>query len=244
MLFNLPRIGIAALVALGLAACSGQSTVPSSAPQAFAPDAVSMAPLTMRATFGDTVLPNAASPCNVGIWYFKASCVAATIKSSPNKVALQAYETYALTLSFPKSNAKNAEFLLGLGTSSKDISGSFDGAKFPDYGTLPCITLKGKTTKCPGKAFLYLFIANASAGTVTFPSIPGASVTTTGAFPGAKSCSAILMHMNSATKPTPDAWILLPGSAKPVGKTVSVPGFPGGFGFPTYTFTVVGFICQ
>jgi hypothetical protein len=243
MHFKLPRIGLAAIVALGIAACSGQSTVPSAAPQAQSPDAVSLAPQTMHATFGDAISPNAKSPCDVGIWFFAGSCVAATIKSSPTKVALKPFKTYALSLSFPKSNAKNASFLLGVGTSSKDITGKFDGVKFPDYGSIPCATAKGKVVKCPGKAFLYLFVANASSGTVTFPSIPGASITTTGTFPGTKSCSAVSIHINS-TSGKPDAWVLLPGSVKPAGSTVSVPGAKGAFGFPTHTFTVLGFTCK
>ncbi len=243
MQFKLPRIGLAALVALGLAACSGQSTIPSAAPQALAPDAVSMAPQTMRATFGDAISPDAKSPCDVGIWFFTGSCVKATIKSSPTKVALKPFKSYALSLSFAKSNVKNATFLIGDGTGSKDITGTFNGAKFPNYGSIPCASTKGKVVKCTGKAFLYLFVANASSGTVTFPSIPGASITTTGTFPGTKSCSAILISIDTKSG-KPNAWILLPGSVKPDGSTVAVPASKGGFSFPTHTFTVLGFTCR
>jgi hypothetical protein len=245
MHFKLPRIGVAALVALGLAACSAQSTVPSAAPQAFAPDLVSMAPLTMHAaSFGDAVSPDAKSPCNLGssIWYFKGSCVLAAIKSAPNSVSLKAYKTYALTLSFAKSNSNNSQFILGEGTSSKDITGSFAGEKFPTYGSVPCYTIKGKVATCTGKAFLYVFVANAGANTVTFPGVPGASVTTTGAFPGTKSCSAVQIANDKTGKPV--GWYLLPGSVKPTATKVSVKGFKGAFSFPTHTFTVVGFTCQ
>jgi hypothetical protein len=246
MQFRLPRIGVAALFALGLAACSGQSTVPSAAPQVLGPDMLSTAALTMHAApFGDAISPDAKSPCDLGtsIWYFKGTCVLAAIKSSPNTVALKAYKTYTLSLSFPKSDAKNTPFILGEGTSSKDITGTYSGSKFPDYGSVPCYTTKGKTAKCTGKGFLYLFVANAATtGSVTFPSVPGASITTTGSFPGTKSCSATQLAFTSSGQVA--GWYLPTGSAKPAGKTVSVPGFKGAFAFKAHTFSVVGFTCQ
>lgn len=238
-----PRVGIAALVALGLAACSGQSTVPSAAPQAPSDGMVSTAQLITHAVpFGDAISPDAKSPCDVGIWYFTGSCVAADIKSSPNKVTLKAYKTYALTINFPKSNANNGEFILGVGTSSKDITGTLSGAAFPDYGSLPCYTYQGKKSKCTGKPFLYLFFANASPKKVTFPSaLPSESITTTGAFPGTKSCGYIQMAYANGNLV---GWFLPAGNAKPVGRTVSIPGFPGKAVFKSRTFTVIGFACR
>jgi hypothetical protein len=243
MNFKFPRVGIAALVALGLAACSGQSTVPSAAPQALGDGMVSTSPLNTHAVpFADAIAPNAKSPCDVGIWYFTGSCVAANIKSSPNKVALKSYKTYALTINFPKSNAGNGEFILGVGTSSKDITGTFSGAPFPDYGSVPCFTSQGKKAKCTGKPFLYLFFANASSKKVTFPSaLPSESITTTGAFPGTKSCGYIDMAYSGNTLV---GWFLPAGNTKPVGKTVTIPGFPGKASFKSRTFTVIGFTCR
>jgi hypothetical protein len=245
MYFKFPRIGVAALVAIGLAACSGQSTVPSAAPQAPGADMVSTAPLTTHAmSFGDAIAPDAKSPCDIAtIWYFRGSCVAANIKSSPNKVTLKAYKTYALTINFPKSNANNGEFILGVGTSSKDITGTLSGDKFPDYGSIPCYTSKGKSAKCAGKAFLYLFFANASTtNTVKFPSLPSETITTTGAFPGTKSCGSTQMAYD--TNGNLVGWFLPGPNAKPSGNAATIPAFPGKAKLGPRTFTIIGFACQ
>lgn len=242
MHFKLPQVGIAALVAIGLAACSGQSTVPSAAPQAFAPEAAS-AQLSMHSSFADALIANAASPCKIkGFWYFKGTCVAAKIKSSPGKLTLTAYKGLTLTLGFTKSNAANAVFLLGEGTSSADITGAFAKTKFPDYGTVPCVTTAGKTAKCIGKAFLYLLVANASTVAVTFQSLPSATITTTGAFPGTKKCGVAGMGFSSTGIPA--GWFLLPANAKPAGTKVAFPAAKGSFSFNPQTFTVLGFTCE
>jgi len=243
MHFRFSRIGVAALVAFALAACSGgQSAVPSAAPQALAPDMTSTAPLAMR-TFPFAISPDAKSPCDLGssIWYFRGSCVNTPIKSAGNKVALKAYKTYALTLTFPKSNAANGDFLLGEGTSSKDITGKFKGAAFPEYGTA-CYTTKGKSTTCTGSAVLYLFFANNSKNSVVFPSIPNATIATTGAFPGKKSCSMIQIAQDTSGNFV--GWYLLTGSGKISGKTVSIPGMVTKSSFAPMTFTVFGYTCQ
>ncbi|HTA40417.1 MAG TPA: hypothetical protein VK760_15135 [Candidatus Acidoferrales bacterium] len=237
MHLKLSRFGIAALVAVALGACSGQSSVPSAGPQSVGPDKASIAPFAMQAMpFGHAISPDAASPCNVGIWYFRGSCVAVDIPSKANSVSLKTYKTFAITLNFPKSKANNASFIIGDGTGSKDITGTLSGAKFPVYGSIPCITTKGKTVKCPGTAFLYVFVANASAGTVSFPAIPSSSVTTTGKFPG-KTCSPIALQGTQA-------WILIPLASKVKGNTFGTPALKDDFSFPSRTFAVLGFTCQ
>ena len=247
MNFKFPRVGIAALVALGLAACSGQSTVPSGAPQSFAPEAAS-AQLSTHSSLADALVANAASPCNVGkkFWYFKGTCVDAKIKSSPNKLVLAPYKGLKLTLGFPKSNAANAAFLIGDGTSSADITGVFvtktAKTKFIDYGTVPCVDAKGNPTKCVGKAFLYVLLANASSSTVNFANLPTATITTSGQFPGTKKCGVIAMGFDQNSNPA--GWFLLGANAKPQGNKVSLPAPKGAFRFDSGTFTILGYTCQ
>jgi hypothetical protein len=247
MNFKFPRVGTAALVALGLAACSGQSTVPSAAPQSFAPNTAS-AQLSMHPAHADALIANAASPCNVGksFWYFRGTCVEAKIKSSPNKLILAPYKGLKLTLGFPKSDAANAVFLVGDGTSSADITGQFvtktAKTKFIDYGTVPCVNLKGKETKCVGKAFLYVLLANASSSTVDFPNLPTATITTSGQFPGTKKCGVIGMGFDQNGDPA--GRYILGANATPQGNKVSLPAPQGKFTFGSNNFTILGYICQ
>jgi hypothetical protein len=245
MQLRLPRITLAAFAVIGLAACAGQSTVPSSAPQALAPQAMSpMSPMSMRAVHSDALTANAASPCKVkNFWYFKGTCIAVVMNGSAGKAALKAYKGLGLTLGFSKNDGKKAAIVVGEGTSSSDITGTYQNTKFIDYGTVQCATLKGKAAKCPGKAFLYVLLANASKSTVTFSALPSATITNTGAFPG-KSCAAILMGFTSSGIPA--GWYLLPGSVKPKGHTVSFPAPSLGSTFPfsSGSFTVLGFTCK
>jgi hypothetical protein len=242
MQFKLPRIGVAALVALGLAACSGQSTVPSAAPQALSPDAASLR-LSMPAVLDDAAIANATSPCKVkGFWYFKGTCIASPVKNSAAKVTLDAYKGLGLTLGLSKSNANNATFILGEGTSSADITGTFKNTKFPDYGTVPCVTLQGKTAKCIGKAFLYLLVANTSKNTVTFAGLPSATITNTGKFPGTKQCGVAGLGFTSSGVAA--GWFLLPSNAKPAGNKIAFPAQTSQFTFSAGSFTVLGFTCK
>ena len=247
MYFKFPRFGVAALVAVGLAACSGHSTVPSAAPQSFAPDAAS-AQLSTHPAAVDALITNATSPCNLGkkIWYFKGTCVNAKIKSSPNKLILAPYKGLKLTLGFPKSDAANAVFLVGDGTSSADITGVFvtktAKTKFIDYGTVPCVTSAFKPAKCNGKAFLYVFLANASSSAVNFPNLPTATITTSGQFPGTKKCGVIAMGFDQNSNPA--GWILTGTKATPQGNKVSLPAPKGAFPFASQSFTVLGYTCQ
>ena len=126
---------------------------------------------------------------------------------------------------------------------SGNITGTFKSTKFPDYGTVPCVTLAGKTTKCIGKAFLYLLVANASqSASVTFSGLPSATITNTGKFPGTKQCGVAGLGFDSSGIPA--GWFLLPSNAKPTGNKVVFPAQTSAFKFDPGSFTVLGFTCK
>jgi hypothetical protein len=233
MYLKFPRIGIAALVSLGLAACSGQSTVPSAAPQAFAPQSAA--------------IPDAKSKCALkNVYNFKGTCVSVAVKSGGGAAKLSAYKGLALIVGFGKSNANGSSFLLADGTSSTDITGTMGSAKvaFPNYGgKTPCYTLQGKATKCPaGSGVLYFLVANAGANPVAFKALPGVKITSSGAFPAKKSCTMVAMAFGSTG---PGGWFLLPSTAKPGGTSVQLPAAPVGFTFsPNGGNAILGVACN
>jgi hypothetical protein len=245
MKFSLPRIGVAALVAISLAACSGQSMVPSQSPLSSAPDARTASLTFTSSMSADALTPDAKSPCDIkGFWYFKGSCVLGAITAAGGKLPLKAYKGITVTLAVPKSNAaKGTDFLVGDGTSSTDITGTFQGTKFINFGKVPCVSITTfKTVKCVGTAFLYTLVANASKATVVLKSLPGATLLSA-KFPGSKSCSAAQIAFTSSG--VPGGWFLLPGSGKPAKGSVTIPGYAAKpFSMAANSFTVLAFTCQ
>jgi hypothetical protein len=247
MKLMLPRIGVAALVAIALAACSGQSTLPSAAPQSIAP-AVATGHLSLNPAGFDALSalsPDAKSPCDIGgFWYFKGSCILTAMPSAAGKIALSAYKGLAVTLAFAKSNGDNTPFVVDAGTSSKDITGTFQKTKFPDYGSVGCYNpTSGKTTKCVGTGFLYELVANASkTATVDLKSLPSAAITTTGTFPGTKSCAMNALAFTSSGIPA--GWYVLSSGTKPKGTTLSLPVVKLPFTFKPQNFTVFAYSCE
>jgi hypothetical protein len=148
-----------------------------------------------------------------------------------------------LTLGFGKNNAGAAStFIIGDGTGAVDITGSFNGAKFPGYGgKFPCYDTSGKKQKCPGKGFLYTEVINYGKTSVAFTSTPAVTITDTKAFPGAKQCELDLLLFGSNGKPA--GWQLLPIYGKPTTGKVTIPSFPVGFTFPGQSIAVFGFTC-
>jgi hypothetical protein len=233
MYLKFPRIGIAGLVSLGLAACSGQSTVPSAAQQGFASETAAIAATK--------------SPCAIkGIYNFKGTCLSVAVKNGGGAAKLSAYKGLALTVGFGKSNANGATFLLADGTSSADITGTMGKGKvpFPNYGgKTPCFSLQtGKQTKCaPGSGVMYFVAVNTAANAVTFKTLPGVKITSTGAFPAKKSCTMIVMAFSPNG---PGGWFLLPSTAKPSGSSVQLPPVQSPFTFNPNGNVILGAACN
>jgi hypothetical protein len=239
MKFVLPRAGVASLVALALAACSGQSVVPSSSSQSMSPDFA--ASLTMRSPIADTLSADAKSPCSIkGFWFFGGACVATNLTAKGGSVTLAPFKGVGSVVSFGPNNAPGkVGFLVSDGTSSKDITGTFNSLKFPDFGTVPCVSLAQKIVKCVGTPFFYTFAGNFSKSAVAFAALPGA-VITDAKFPG-KTCGQGEVAFNSAGQA---AWFILPGAVKPKGGKATFPGFKNKFTFNPNGFTVIAYYCH
>jgi hypothetical protein len=145
----------------------------------------------------NAVVPQAAAPAGAGnpciisgMWYFHGHCIEQHIDRSGTTFALASYKHIDATLVLPTNDARaNAEFLLGEGTSRADITGTYDGKRFPEYGTTKCIrSSTGKTLPCYGKPLVYLLFYNAGRSTVTFDQHTGFAFTISAkTFPG-KAC--------------------------------------------------------
>lgn len=241
---------VAAFAVTGLAACAAQTVVPSSTqsgyPSAAAPAAHRPFAMTFQARFS----PAAARPCNIsGIWYFKGSCVAYTMRSTGGTAKLKTFKGRAYSLGFPKNNAPaNTKFVIGDGTSSADIRGTLNGAPFPIYGKVPCYDIvKAAIVPCPGQAIVYNLVLNGSSNTVNFSGTPKIVVTYTGLSDYTKCQLDILAHSASQY-----VWALLPVYATPDTSSSSSPAtaifkpysVPGGLNFTSNSFIVLGVACQ
>ena len=231
------RLRIVVLVVTGLAACTGQPVTPAS--QTHGSDTRP----------GVTTRFDASPPCKIeGIWYFMGPCRRVRMKPAGIAVSFAQYKGLTLTLAFPKNTSSNSRFIVGEGTSTKDIIGSVDGDKFVDYdGGLPCYSSKainGLPVQCPpGKGILYTVIYNDTHTTITFQTIPAITIRSTGTFPPSKECQIIGMF-----GALPTAWIVYPSHARlkngvltlPGKGTFLVPGKARGF---QGSFQVIGVVC-
>jgi hypothetical protein len=162
------------------------------------------------------------------------------MKAGP--LALAPYKGLTTTVGFPSSDAPpQTPFIVGEGTNLTDITGTYGGVKFPLFGTIPCLSVKGQTVPCQvGADFLYLIVINASPTTdVRFISTPKVTVTKTGGFPGTK-CGAAALEINGSTM----AYVLVPNRAKLTGDTAEFPAFKTPLAIPHANFLAFGFFCS
>jgi hypothetical protein len=228
MQFPFLRRALVAVTVVALAACASRPLLP------VAPAAISQGPVT------DSV-PGAASKCNIRkFWYFRGSCVEFNLKPGP--LALAQYKGLTTKVVFPPNDAPpQTPFIVGEGTNLTDITGKYGGAKFPLFGSIPCLNTMGQTVTCPaGADFLYLLVLNASPATdVRFNATPGVTVTDTGGFPGTK-CGAAALEIGGGTM----AYVLVPKRAKLTGNTAKFPPFATPLTISHANFLVFGFFCS
>lgn len=240
--------GLAASVVVALAACAGQSVVPSQstpyAPQFAAPAAQSGA-TTAALPMGADLASRATDPCNLGIWYFKGSCLKIAAKKPSTKFALKTYKGITATITWPSSNAKpNTFIIIGEGTNSTDITGTFNGHAFTFYKGkgVKCYNTSLKVTPCAGSALVYAIVANDSKNAITFSGTPQIDIASSG-LAGKKKCTLNLIYFaNNA----PKGWEVTPISAAPKAGKVTIPSvkLSQGFGFSGDTFSVFAITCE
>jgi hypothetical protein len=163
-------------------ACSGgmNGAVPSSGGAGMSSMA-RVAPAQIANTAAGTKLSPCAEATYGKSWVFEGSCNVFVLKPAGGTEALAKYGTNEETIKvgFGKNNETSpTEIIFADGAKpGTDITGTFEGAKFPPYsGSL-------------GKAFLYTEIVNSTKDKISFSSTP-AFVATAKTFPG-KTCTVI-----------------------------------------------------
>ena len=127
------RIGAAAIVATGLSACSNLSLPPTSTSTSTLRQPTMIGALSLGAfqQHGD-------SACEIkGFWHFSGSCALESVSSGGGNIKFKKYKGITLTIGVGAFNANQpSDFIVGVGTSSKDITGTFKGKKFLNYTDL------------------------------------------------------------------------------------------------------------
>lgn len=249
------RRTIAAISVAALAACAGQNSIPSQTASQFSAPSTQFSASAVRTPDITTNIPmlggmssDATSPCDFSssFWVFGGSCSLFTPKAAGGKVNLAAFEGYSVVVTYPKSNAKKTyKLIVGDGTSDANITGTYQGKKFPTYGSkgFKCYNVEtGKAEKCAGKGVVYFVLANASAAktAVTFTGTPGLAVSGK-TFPGAVCYLDEMLFAKSTYAPA--GWGITPIKAAVSGGTVTLPSAPEQFTFPAGSILVLGMHC-
>jgi hypothetical protein len=220
------RIGITAVLVAG---CAGpqsptiSSGVPSSRAASRTPDAACKVPHN---------------------WYFRGACVSQSLPTSGATFQLSEYRGYALTISLPANNNSGSDtFEVSDADGKGDISGKYDGGRFPPYGPL-CYLRGGGTEKCPGKVFYYVHITGDNPNVVTFYGPQTARLTSSDGFPGTFCFPAHIYMYGDTAQWWPDQGL----GAQPSGNTLSLvisnPNHYWGTRFHSYVHGVHAFVCR
>lgn len=233
MRFTFSR-GIAVFAIVAVASCGGRGVVPTQ-------------PSNPGIPFAGTMAPSATNPCATldkeGTWYFHGPCIAENVKQSATIFKLKSYRSVTQILKYPavsgKAPAKTA-FVTGEATGKKDVTGTFQGTKFPLYGSSsgPCVGNYGSAQACSGKAVVYDLMVNAGTTNVSFVGSP--SITLTG---------KVLRHkttctLNQLIRAGGWAYQATPVTATIAKGKVQLPQFPNTYNMDTHTVYVFAISCQ
>jgi hypothetical protein len=192
------RNGALAALALALAACSGNGTVPTS----------SAGPGGMASSAVNPAKKPTASLCSslANTWDFQGACKSVNLKSFGGMVQLKRYSGFAVNLAVHGSDATGkVPFLFGNATGAGDITGTFNSVAFPFYGT-NCVDVSAAATPCSGTAFAYIEAVNTTQTAVNLTSSPRIVITNQKPYPGTTCTLAVLQSSG--------AWMITPLTAQ------------------------------
>lgn len=221
---------------LGLTACGGSAVVP---PQSSGPSSI---------PFTASLVPDITDPCQTlskeGLWYFHGSCLGESVKSKATLFKLKSYKGILQTLHFPAVSGSvhsGTKIVAGEGTNTKDITGKFQGTKFPFYASsgVQCVNQYGSATGCAGKAVIYDLLVNDSENSVTWTGSPSIMLESKKAFKHKKNCTLNQMISEGgwAYQLTPVTGLIKKGK-------VTLPVFSMSFGISAHTLEVLAVSCQ
>ena len=164
--------------------------------------------------------------------------------SPPVRPALKSYKGISQTLRFPSlsgSVPSGTKIVVGEGTTAKDITGTFEGTKFPIYGSssVPCVNQYGSATGCAGKAVIYDGLVNPGQSGVTWNGSPAITLESSTAFKHKKHCTLnqLIADGGWAYQSTPVTGVIKKNK-------VTLPVFATSYSVNAHTINVLAVSCQ
>jgi len=156
-------------------------------------------------------------------------------------VALASYHGIALTMVWvPPMPQQPNSFVTGDATGNGDITGTFQGSRFPYYGSVNCIDALYHPITCPGKAFLYTIAVNTTSFGIGFHTTPKIEITNTRAYPGTKCRIANLVRVKKKY-----LWQLIRMAyATPAGRTLTIRHTTNQLTFSSGGVYFFSYVCQ
>ena len=187
------------------------------------------------------IVPDKSSPCNMtNSWDFRGPCQEFTLNDKGHKVALATYHGLSVVAqilsnsAYPPAN----KFVVGMGTGDADITGTLEGFKFPEYGSIGCVDQWFAPVTCKGKGFLYVLLRNPNASEFGMNLLPLYRIANSGAFPGTKCQEANLNYSNNQF-----VWRNLPVYASPQNGSITFKERSRGFSLAAGQGAAFAFFC-
>ena len=182
-----------------------------------------------------------------GIWYFTGSCVAAEDQEFPQQAHLESVQRVKADDRLSEERRRERRVHrrrrheLGRYHRARSDEDEVHRLRHRAMRNEP----RARPAKCIGKAFLYVFLANASRVTVTFQAFPSDASRLRGAIPGHEEVRSYPDGLDNANgKSIPAGWILPGANAKPQGNRYRSRIRQKGASASARTFTVIGYTCQ
>lgn len=233
MLSTLVRRG-GIIAVLALYACGSRAMVPVQSP---ASSGISLAGATVS---------HGGNPCQAlskqGLWYFHGSCLQEGVKAKATSFRLKPYKGITQTVRFPAYNgtvASGAKLVVGEGTNAKDITGTFQGSRFPLYGKVPCVNQYGSSAACAGKAVIYDMFVNATSNGLNWSGSPAITLASGKALKRATTCT-----LNQMISQGGFSYQITPVTGTIKNGRVTLPVNPMSFGVSARTIDVLVVSCQ
>ena len=174
-------------------------------------------------------------------WTFHGPCDLFNLPSwPPITIKLGAYRGLTVKAKFISESTDGRPFVLGLGTSDKDITGKIT-TFFPLYGTNGgCTDFYLNPTKCRGKGFVYELLMNPPSSTVPMgiQHSPAFRIRNTGSYPGRKCQQATLVASGGKWR-----WSEFPQVVSPKNGVLAFASVQWGLTLQPGSFEVEAFHC-